>query len=149
MQKWQGLYFYCFAGYNGTAYVSPETKERVEEILKDTGYRPNCLQKSYNKIKQIPLALSCQCIDLGTFANMFSGVMEVLTANNYNILLSNTGGLASEDIRYLNLLNEKEWMEFYFATGFIKEHQEVISKLRMPLVIVGQSGSFVNRQAIS
>ncbi|HBG36535.1 MAG TPA: LacI family transcriptional regulator, partial [Treponema sp.] len=36
---------------NGTAYVSPETKERVEEILKDTGYRPNSLAKELQQNK--------------------------------------------------------------------------------------------------
>jgi DNA-binding LacI/PurR family transcriptional regulator len=134
---------------NGTAYVSPETKERVEEILKDTGYRPNSLAKELQQNKTNTIGVILPRIDLGTFANMFSGVMEVLTANNYNILLSNTGGLASEDIRYLNLLNEKRVDGIlFFATGFIKEHQEVISKLRMPVAIVGQSGKFVNRQAI-
>jgi DNA-binding LacI/PurR family transcriptional regulator len=69
----------------------------------------------------------------------------VLIENGYNILLANTRDQLEEELRYLNLFYEKRVDGIlYFATGVNEQHAQVIAKLRMPVVIVGQSGEFLN-----
>ena len=127
---------------NKSAYVSPEIKERIEKILADTGYRPNSLAKELLRNKTDTIGVMLPRIDLGTFAAMFEGIVTVLNANGYNVLLANTHDQLDEELRYLDFFHEKRVDGvLFFATGNNPNYAEAISKLRMPVVIVGQSGS--------
>lgn len=126
---------------NNSAYVSPEVKERIEAVLSETGYRPNSLAKELLKNKTDTIGVMLPRIDLGTFAAIFDGISSVLTANGYNILLANTRDRQDEELRYFKLFHEKRVDGvLYFATGINERHVQAISKLHMPLVVVGQSG---------
>jgi LacI family transcriptional regulator/LacI family sucrose operon transcriptional repressor len=134
---------------NNSAFVSPDVKQRVEKILEETGYRPNALAKELQKNKTNTIGVILPRIDLGTFAVIFDGISAVLNANGYNILLANTRDRFEEELRYLDLMHEKRVDGIlYFATGMCEEHKRAISKLRMPVVIVGQPGDAVNCPAI-
>ena len=127
---------------NKSAYVSPEISERIEKILAETGYRPNSLAKELLRSKTNTIGVMLPRIDLGTFAAMFDGVVNVLNENGYNILLANTRDQADEELRYLNLFYEKRVDGIlYFATGIGERHVQAISKLNIPVVVVGQSGA--------
>lgn len=127
---------------NKSAYVSPEIKERIEKILAETGYRPNSLAKELLRNKTDTIGVMLPRIDLGTFAAMFEGIVKVLNANGYNVLLANTHDQLDEELRYLDFFHEKRVDGvLFFATGNNPNYAEAISKLRMPVVIVGQSGS--------
>lgn len=130
---------------NKSAYVSPEIMERVEKILAETGYRPNSLAKELLRNKTDTIGVMLPRIDLGTFAAMFDGIVTVLNENGYNILLANTRDQLSEELRYLNLFHEKRVDGILnFATGVNPDHVQAISKLKIPVVVVGQSGAYVN-----
>ena len=130
---------------NNSAYVSPEIKEKIEKILAETGYRPNSLAKELLRNKTNTIGVMLPRIDLGTFAAMFDGIVTVLNENGYNILLANTRDQLDEELRYLNLFHEKRVDGvLYFATGINLQHVEAISKFHKPVVIVGQSGSYLD-----
>ncbi|MBN2811464.1 MAG: LacI family DNA-binding transcriptional regulator [Spirochaetales bacterium] len=126
---------------NNSAYVSPDIRERIEKVLADTGYRPNSLAKELLSHKTNTLGVMLPRIDLGTFSAIFDGISAVVTANGYNIILANTYDRKEEELRYLDLFHAKRVDGIlYFATGIDDDHKRAISKLRMPVVIVGQSG---------
>lgn len=126
---------------NKSAYVSPEIKERIEKILSETGYRPNSLAKELLRNKTDTIGVMLPRIDLGTFAAMFEGIVTVLNENGYNVLLANTHDQVDEELRYLDFFHEKRVDGvLFFATGNNPQYAEAIAKLRMPVVIVGQSG---------
>ena len=130
---------------NKSAYVSPEIKERIERILVETGYRPNSLAKELLRNKTNTIGVMLPRIDLGTFAAMFDGIVNVLNENGYNILLANTRDQLEEELRYLNLFHEKRVDGvLYFATGINLQHVQAISSFHKPVVIVGQSGTYLD-----
>ena len=127
---------------NRSAYVSPEISAVVERVLAETGYRPNSLAKELQRNKTNTIGVMLPRIDLGTFAAMFEGIVTVLNANGYNVLLANTHDQLDEELRYLDFFHEKRVDGvLFFVTGNNPNYAEAISKLRMPVVIVGQSGS--------
>lgn len=134
---------------NNSAYVSPDVKERIEKVLAETGYRPNSLAKELLRKKTDTIGVMLPRIDLGTFAQTFDGISSKLTENGYNILLANTRDLQEEELRYLNLFHEKRVDGIlYFATGINEQHLQALSKLKMPVVIVGQSGEYLHCPAV-
>lgn len=134
---------------NNTAYVSPEIKERIEQVLAETGYRPNSLAKELLQNKTNTIGVLLPRIDLGTFAVIVSGISEVLTEHNYNIILANTFDKDEEELRYLDLFYTKRVDGIlWFATGIEEKHRIALSRLRIPVIIVGQSGQFLECPAI-
>ena len=134
---------------NNSAYVSPDVRKRVEAILEETGYRPNSLAKELLKNKTDTIGVILPRIDLGTFAAIFDGISSTLIENGYNILLANTRDFPDEELRYLKLFEEKRVDGIlYFATGLDDRHEQTIAKLRMPVVVVGQSGEKVHCPSI-
>ena len=135
---------------NKSAYVSPEISERIEKILAETGYRPNSLAKELLRSKTNTIGVMLPRIDLGTFAAMFDGVVNVLNENGYHILLANTRDEDDEELRYLNVFYEKRVDGIlYFATGIGERHVQAINKLKLPVVVVGQSGKALNCSSVA
>ena len=134
---------------NQSAYVSPEIKGRIEKILAETGYRPNSLAKELLRKKTDTIGVMLPRIDLGTFAAMFEGIVTVLNANGYNVLLANTHDQLDEELRYLDFFHEKRVDGvLFFATGDNLHYVNSIAKLRMPVVIVGQSGAYLGCSSV-
>jgi DNA-binding LacI/PurR family transcriptional regulator len=134
---------------NNTAYVSPEIKARIEQVVADTGYRPNSLAKELLRQKTDTIGVMLPRIDLGTFAAIFDGITAVLKQHGYNILLANTHDQESEELRYLKLFHEKRVDGvLYFATAINDNHVKALSKLHMPVVVVGQSGASLSCPAV-
>ena len=130
---------------NKSAYVSPEITERIEKILSETGYRPNVLAKELLRNKTNTIGVMLPRIDLGTFSAMFDGIVTALNDGGYNILLANTRDQIEEELRYLNLFYEKRVDGvLYFATGMNPRHVQAISTFHKPVVVVGQSGTYIN-----
>lgn len=134
---------------NNSAFVRPEVKERVEKVLEETGYRPNALAKELQKNKTNTIGVILPRIDLGTFAVIFDGISAILKDHGYNILLANTQDKIEDELKYIGLMHEKRVDGIlYFATGIRLEHKKALSRLRIPVVIVGQSGEYLERPAI-
>jgi DNA-binding LacI/PurR family transcriptional regulator len=134
---------------NSSAYVSPEIRRAVEAILTETGYRPNSLAKELLRNKTNTIGVMLPRIDLGTFAAMFDGIVHVLNENGYNVMLANTRDELDEELRYMDLFNEKRVDGIlFFGTGESPRYRPAISKLRTPVVIVGQTGAYMGCSSV-
>lgn len=134
---------------NNTSYVSDEVRKRVEKVLEETGYQPNSLARELQTNRTNTVGVILPRIDLSYFAAIYDGLSEILRENGINTLLANTRDLFDEEIRSLKIMHEKRVDGiFYFATAITEEHKKLISKLRMPVMIIGQTGDFLKRPAI-
>ena len=134
---------------NNSANVSPEVKARIEAVLAETGYRPNALAKELQQKKTNSIGVLLPRIDLGTFAAIFDGITGVLNASGYNMLLANTLDREQEELRYLQLFHEKRVDGvLYFATRITEHHVREVARMRLPVVVVGQSGDLLRCPAV-
>ena len=135
---------------NRSAYVSPEISAVVERVLAETGYRPNALAKELQRNKTNTIGVMLPRIDLGYFAEMFDGIVTVLNQHGYNVMLANTRDDVVEELRYLDLFTEKRVDGIlFFGTGENPAYQPAISRLRAPVVLVGQSGAYLGCSSVS
>lgn len=134
---------------NGSAFVSPEIKERVEQMIAETGYRPNSLAKDLLRKKTDTIGVMLPRIDLPTFASVFEGITDVLNQKGYNILLANTRDKQEDELKYFRLFYEKRVDGvIYFATGITENHVSMVRQMQMPLVIYGNSGEQLGCSAV-
>lgn len=92
---------------NGKPDVSAATRQRVQEIIAETGYRPSHIARSLVSARTATIGLVVPDISNPFFSAIARGAEQVASANKYIILLCNTGEDASREIEVLNMLHER------------------------------------------
>lgn len=126
---------------NNTAKVSPEARERVEKVLKETNYRPNSLARELqqNKTNTIGVLMSAYDFDTSSIGKSINAITDILKSNGYNIMLGNSRFHIDEEFEFLKVFQEKRVDGIlYFASTFTDKHKEVLENYPIPMVIIGQ-----------
>lgn len=74
---------------NRTAPVSEETRERIEKIIKETGYRSNILAKSLRKNETRLIGILVEDVTVWHTAFIIDGINEIAETHGYNTILCN------------------------------------------------------------
>ena len=85
---------------NNTAPVSPETREKIEKIIRETGYRSNILAKSLRTSKTRLVGILVEDITVWHTALIIDGINEIAEANGYNTILCNLRLLSKIESRF-------------------------------------------------
>jgi DNA-binding LacI/PurR family transcriptional regulator len=89
---------------NGTRFVEPETKQRVEQVIAELGYRPSIVARSLttNRTKTIGIIVSDTSNHF--FGELIRGIENILRSQDYSLLVCNTDETLELEEHYLNLL---------------------------------------------
>lgn len=74
---------------NGNAQISDETRQKVEKIIKETGYRSNILAKSLRKNKSSLIGVLVEDVTVWHTAYIIDGINKLAEAKGYHTILSN------------------------------------------------------------
>ncbi len=74
---------------NGSAQVSDETKQRVEQIIKEMGYRSNILAKSLRKSRTNIIGIIVEDVTVQHTPYIIDGINELAEKKKYQTILSN------------------------------------------------------------
>lgn len=105
---------------NNKPYVSAVTKQRVQEVIADTGYRPSPIARSLATARTATIGLIVPDISNPYFSAIARGVEQVAYANGYSVLLCNTGEDASRELEVLLTLDER-YVDGVIACGLRQE----------------------------
>ncbi len=92
---------------NNNPNVSAATRQRVQEIIAETGYRPSHIARSLVTSRTATIGLVVPDISNPFFSSIVRGAEQVASDHGYTVLLCNTGEDASREIEVLNLLHER------------------------------------------
>ena len=126
--------------YFNDGYLSDEKKEKIEKAVKDTGYSPsNSAHAVKTRVtKQIGIILPK--LSGESSARVVEGITEVLNAEGYQVLLANTANDYNKELHFLNLFKQNHVDGvILLATVFTDIHRRLLSKMHMPVIIVGQN----------
>ncbi|MBM7556109.1 substrate-binding domain-containing protein [Halanaerobacter jeridensis] len=127
---------------NDSEHVSDKAREKVQQVIKETGYVPNSLAKNLKRNQTDTIGVVLPKINTSTFSSAVEGISNVMYQNGYNLLLTNTKLNVKDEITYLNLLKEKRVRGIlFFATEITDDHLEALNKIDIPVVIIGQDTS--------
>lgn len=90
---------------NNTAQISEETRQRVEKIIKETGYRSNILAKSLRKNESFLIGVVVEDITVWHTAHVIDGINEIAEARGYNTILSNLRLLSKIESQFEHISN--------------------------------------------
>lgn len=70
--------------------VRPETRERVQNAIKETGYSPNTLAQSFRRGKTKVIMVVLPSVGDPFFTEVMAGIREVASENGYSLLINET-----------------------------------------------------------
>jgi LacI family transcriptional regulator len=92
---------------NGTAYVSPSLKTRVQTAVKRLGYKPNLLARSLATQRSRTLGMIVPNIANPFWPEVVRGVEDAAHARDYTLLLASSDDDLKKEALYLNLFLAK------------------------------------------
>ena len=124
---------------NSSGYVSKDVREKVEKIIKETGYIPDNIAKSLKTGKTNTIGVILPQISSETVSKIVEGITSECKKEGYTVILANTALDIKDEINYLKILQTKQVEGLIFmATEITEEHLKVLNELRVPIVITGQ-----------
>jgi len=113
---------------NNIPLVNQETRERVLEAIKRTGYKPNAIARSLKIQKTNTLGIIIPDVSNPFYTEIVRGAEDVCDIYNYNIILSNTDFDPEKERKSLDILTEKQ------CDGIIYVGKDLTDDLREELV---------------
>lgn len=105
---------------NNKPYVSAATKQRVQKVIAETGYRPSLIARSLATARTATIGLIVPDISNPYFSAIARGVEQVAYANGYSVLLCNTGEDPTRELEVLQTLDER-YVDGVIACGLRQE----------------------------
>ncbi|GHC61187.1 LacI family DNA-binding transcriptional regulator [Roseibacillus persicicus] len=92
----------------GKGYISESARKKVEEAVKELGYRPNRVARSLRAQKSRVIGLVLSDIRNPFFSEISRAVEQVAFQHGYNVLICNTDEDSTREEHYLKLLEEEQ-----------------------------------------
>ena len=93
---------------NNSKPVSNDIRDRVLAVIKDTNYVPNPVARSLVLKKSNFIGVIVPNISNYKIGEILNGIEEVGKMYDYDILLCNSYGEVEKEIKYINLLKNKQ-----------------------------------------
>lgn len=135
----------CVSRYLNHGYVSEEKKARIRAVIEETGYTPSRNAQILRTGKTGLVGVILPKISSESISRVAAGISKVLTQNGYRILLANTENNVEQELAYLELFkNDQVDGVIFVATLLNASHKELISEMKLPVVMVGQRVDYLS-----
>jgi LacI family transcriptional regulator len=122
---------------NNKTGFSEETRNRVLEAIKETGYESNAIARSLKKNKTNTLGVLIPNISSMLSAEILNGIEEYATAHNYNVLVNYTYSEPEKVMKALKTFNEQRVDGLIFTSDLLlDEYYDYLKRMNIPVVLV-------------
>lgn len=135
---------------NNSKPVSDEVKERVKEVIKELGYKPNPIARSLVMKKTNLIGVIVPDIAAFFIGEVLNAIEQIAKIYEYDIILCNSYGEKSQEMKYFNLLKNKHVEGIVFMTYKIdQEHKEFISNSDIPVALINRFSEDLDTLSVS
>ena len=125
---------------NDSKPVTDEVKQKVLDVIKETGYVPNPLARSLVTKKRQLIGVIIPEVSDSFVSELVNGIEEVAKMYDYDILLANTYSDKEQELKSINLLRAKQVEGIVMMSWKVdEEHLEFIQNCRIPAVYVSKT----------
>jgi LacI family transcriptional regulator len=122
---------------NKTKPVSSEVRQRVMQVIKETGYKPSFVARSLINKETNIIGVVVPDISNEFCSQLVQGVVDVANIYNYTMILCNTFSDYQREEDFLEVLSEKEVDGIIFVTYSASDyHKEFFDSYEKPVVTV-------------
>ncbi|MGL4797153.1 MAG: LacI family DNA-binding transcriptional regulator [Paraclostridium sp.] len=125
---------------NDSKPVTDEVKQKVLDVIKETGYVPNPLARSLVTKKSQLIGVIVPEVSDSFVSELLNGIEEVAKMYDYDILLANTYSDKEQELKSINLLRAKQVEGIVMMSWKVdEEHLEYIQNCGIPAVYVSKT----------
>ena len=123
---------------NQTRVVSDETRVRVLEAMQELGYQPNVVARSLRRKETYTIGVIVQDSAYPFYAEVIRGIEDTSFEQGYTITLCNSDGDLGKELRYTNMLIERQvdGILFFAASSKSIAHILKFTERGVPLVVI-------------
>lgn len=119
--------------------VSEKTKEKIKKVIEENNYQPNAFAQSLKAKNTRFIGIIAPCLDSIVTSRTLMAIDERLRSEGYNSLILNTSLNKELEIEKLeDLIRLKVDGIILVATEITKQHEDIIKKLNVPILVIGQ-----------
>ncbi len=127
------------ANHDPSLRISPETRARIEALLRETEYQPNGIARGLKLRQAFVLAVVIPDVTNPLFAALFRGAEDAASPRGYNVLLCNTDGSPDRQRSHLQTLHARRVDGVILASSFLNDPAvRWLRHQRMPYVLVNR-----------
>ncbi|MEW9123210.1 MAG: LacI family DNA-binding transcriptional regulator [Thermotaleaceae bacterium] len=135
---------------NNSKPVSSEIRQKVLEVIEETGYSPNPVARSLVMKKSQLIGVIIPDISNFFIGEILNGIEEIGKMYGYDILLCNTYGDLEQELRYLKLLRAKQVEGIVLMTWYMHDKlTEYLAEEEIPLVLINRNTSQLDIPSVS
>ena len=125
--------------YLNDGYVSEEKRAAIRKVIEDTGYRPSQQARNLRSKVTKLVGVIIPEIESGSVSQMVSGISEVLSVKDYQLLLADTRNNTRAELKYLRIF-EKNQVDgiIFMGTMLSREHLYLMEEVEVPIVVTAQ-----------
>lgn len=122
---------------NGTGYVSPATRKKIEKAVDDLGYTPNELARNLFRNRTGIVGVMVPDLDHPFFSCLAKNVEMELYRQGYKTMICNTVGISDREKEYLDML-ERNMVDGIITASHTLEEEEYIKRTK-PIVSIDRN----------
>ncbi len=122
---------------NETRFVEEVTKQRVQNAIKELGYRPSFAARSLTTQSSHIVGSIVSDVTNNFFAQIIRGIEDVLYSHNYSLMVCNTNEVLEREEYYIDILL-RQGVDGIIAAA-TSQNWEVLneaSKLNVPIILL-------------
>src|SRR3989440_5960188 len=109
------------ANNDASLRIAPQTRQRIEALLRETEYRPNGVARGLKLRQSFVLAVVIPDVPNPFFAALFRGIEDGASPRGYNALLCNTDGSPQRQRSHLESLQARRVDGVILASSVLKD----------------------------
>ncbi|MBA8758766.1 catabolite control protein A [Staphylococcus coagulans] len=126
---------------NGNQNVKPETRDKVNEVIKRLNYRPNAVARGLASKRTTTVGVIIPDISNIYYSQLARGLEDIATMYKYHTIISNSDNDPDKEKEIFNNLLSKQVDGIIFLGGTLTEDiKEQISRASIPVVVSGTNG---------
>lgn len=135
---------------NKSKYVSPELVERVNSIIEETGYMPDQIARSMVTKKTKLIGIIIPDISQRFYSILLSGIEEITSEYDYNILICNINENLEKEYKYLNILKTMRVDGIIIMhEKFSSEVEKYLRTINVPIVLSSVKSQNLNALSVN
>ncbi len=143
--KLAGVSSAAVSRYLNNGYISDEKKQKIKQVIEQTGYRPSLQAQTLRTKKSKLIGIVLPKINSETISRIVAGISLILSEQGFQILLANTENSVEKELEYLSVFQNNNVEGIIFiATLLRKEHEKIIKQIGVPVVVVGQKVNYTS-----
>ena len=134
----------------GSSRVAAPTRDRVLQVIKETGYRPSGIARSLRLKATSVIGLVVTDIQNPFYPEIVRGVEDTAMKMGRSTLLCNASDDPEREKAYIDvLLQQRVDGIIVISSGLVRRHSELLASLNIPVMIVNHEDEGLGLPAIS